>query len=131
MESWRLSRPQKSFHCRDCTTCFSLRFSLLSLKVGIIMLIYFVNTNWFMNPVRNEKEVESVAKRATEVLYGSNVENLKVRTLLPYPNEQNREAWDAQVTFLLDGLQYTVDLLINEKDGQITNARLIDTMVPL
>ena len=95
------------------------------------MLIYFVNTNWFMNPVRNEKEVESVAKRATEVLYGSNVENLKVRTLLPYPNEQNREAWDAQVTFLLEGLQYTVDLLINEKDGQITNARLIDTMVPL
>ena len=95
------------------------------------MLIYFVNTNWFMNPVRNEKEVESVAKRATEVLYGSNVENLKVRTLLPYPNEQNREAWDAQVTFLLDGLQYTVDLLINEKDGQITNARLIDTMTPL
>ena len=95
------------------------------------MLIYFVNTNWFMNPVRNEKEVESVAKRATEVLYGSNVENLKVRTLLPYPNEQNREAWAAQVTFLLDGLQYTVDLLINEKDGQITNARLIDTMVPL
>jgi len=99
--------------------------------IGIIMLIYFVNTNWFMNPVRNEKEVESVAKRATQVLYGSNVENLKVRTLLPYPNEQNREAWDAQVTFLLDGLQYTVDLLINEKDGQITNARLIDTMVPL
>ena len=95
------------------------------------MLIYFVNTNWFMNPVRNEKEVESVAKRATEVLYGSNVENLMVRTLLPYPNEKNREAWDAQVTFLLDGLQYTVDLLINEKDGQITNARLIDTMVPL
>jgi hypothetical protein len=95
------------------------------------MLIYFVNTNWFMNPVRNEKEVESVAKRATQVLYGSNVENLKVRTLLPYPNEQNREAWDAQVTFLLDGLQYTVDLLINENDGQITNARLIDTMVPL
>ena len=99
--------------------------------IGIIILIYFVNTNWFMNPVRNEKEVESVAKRATQVLYGSNVENLKVRTLLPYPNEQNREAWDAQVTFLLDGLQYTVDLLINEKDGQITNARLIDTMVPL
>jgi hypothetical protein len=84
-----------------------------------------------MNPVRNEIEVESVAKRATEVLYGSNIENLKVRTLLPYPNEQKREAWDAQVTFMLDGLQYTVDLLINEKDGQITNARLIDTMVPL
>lgn len=84
-----------------------------------------------MNPVRNENEVESVAKSAIEVLYGSNVENLKVRTLLPFPNEQKREAWDAQVTFLLDGLQYTVDLLINEKDGQITNARLIDTMSPL
>jgi hypothetical protein len=28
-------------------------------------------------------------------------------------------------------LQYTVDLIIQENDGKITNARLIDTMVPL
>jgi len=84
-----------------------------------------------MNPIHTEKEVEPVAKRAAEALYGSNIQDFNIRTLLPYPTEQNREAWDAQVTFLLDGLQYTVDLLINEKDGRITNARLIDTMVPL
>lgn len=84
-----------------------------------------------MNPVLTEKEVETTAKKVTEVLYGDNIEDFKIRTLLSYPTEQNREAWDAQVTFILSGLQYTVDLLINEKDGQITNARPIDRMVPL
>jgi hypothetical protein len=84
-----------------------------------------------MNPVHTEKEVETAAKKATETLYGSNIEDFKIRTLLPFPTEQNREAWDTQVTFLLGGLQYTVDLLINENDGQITNTRLIDTMTPL
>jgi hypothetical protein len=83
-----------------------------------------------MNPVHTEQEVESTTRKATEALYGQ-VDAFKIRTLLPFPNEQNREAWDAQVTFLLGGLQYTVDFLINEKDGQITNARLIDTMTPL
>jgi hypothetical protein len=84
-----------------------------------------------MSPVRNQKEVESAAKKVIETLYGSEVKDLKVRVLLPFPNEHNREAWDANVTFILNGLQYTVDLLINEKDGQVTNARLIDTMKPL
>ena len=83
-----------------------------------------------MNPVHSEQEVESSARKAAETLYGD-IQDFKVRTLLPFPNEQKREAWDAQVTFLLGGLQYTVDFLINEKDGQITNARLIDTMTPL
>jgi len=32
---------------------------------------------------------------------------------------------------LLIGVQYTVDLMIEEKNGQITNARLIDKMTPL
>jgi hypothetical protein len=95
------------------------------------MLIYFANIFSFMNPVHTEKQVETVAKKATEALYGSNIENFKIRALLPFPTEQNREAWDTQVTFLLGGLQYTVDLLINENDGQITNTRLIDTMTPL
>jgi len=95
------------------------------------MLIYFGNINEAMNPVHTETEIQSVSKKAVEVMYGSNIENFKIRTLLPFPNEQKREAWDVQVTFLLDGLQHTVDLLINEKDGKITNARLIDTMVPL
>lgn len=84
-----------------------------------------------MNPVHTESEIQSSAKRALEVLYGNNIENFRIRTLLPFPNEQKREAWDVQTTFLLNGLQHTVDLLINEKDGLITNARLIDTMVPL
>jgi hypothetical protein len=95
------------------------------------MLIYFANIFSFMNPVHTEEQVETVAKKATEALYGSNIENFKIRALLPFPTEQNREAWDIQVTFLLGGLQYTVDLLINENDGQITNTRLIDTMTPL
>ena len=95
------------------------------------MLIYFANIFSFMNPVHTEKQVETVAKKATEALYGRNIQNFKIRTLLPFPTEQNREAWDTQVTFLLGGLQYTVDLLINENDGQITNTRLIDTMTPL
>jgi hypothetical protein len=84
-----------------------------------------------MNPVTNQKEVESAVRRGIEALYGSEIKDLKVRILLPFPNEHKRQAWDANVTFLLNDLQYTVDLLINEKDGQITNARLIDTMTPL
>lgn len=84
-----------------------------------------------MSPVKNQKEVEAAAKRTLEVLYGPDIKDMKVRVLLPFPNEHKREAWDANVTFLLKGLQYTVDLLINESDGQVTNARLIDTMAPL
>jgi hypothetical protein len=84
-----------------------------------------------MTPVRNQKEVEAAAKKTIEALYGTEVKDLKIRVLLPFPNEHKREAWDANVTFLLNGLQYTVDLLINEKDGMVTNARLIDTMTPL
>ena len=84
-----------------------------------------------MSPIRNQKEVEAAAKKTIEALYGAEVRDLKVRVLLPFPNEHQREAWDANVTFLLKGIQYTVDLLINEKDGMVTNARLIDTMAPL
>ncbi len=84
-----------------------------------------------MPPVTNQREIEAVAKEVIKALYGPGFEALKVRVVLPYPNEHKREGWDTNVTFLLDGLQYTVDLLINEKDGQVTNARLIDTMTPL
>lgn len=84
-----------------------------------------------MNPVKTRKDVEVAAKNAVEALYGKDIENFKVRVLLPFPNEHQREAWDANVTFLSKGLEYTVDLLMNENDGQITNARLIDTMAPL
>jgi hypothetical protein len=84
-----------------------------------------------MNSVHTDKEIETATKNAIQALYGDGIGDLKIRTLLPFPTEQKREAWDVQLTFLLGGLQYTVDLLINERDGQITNARLIDTMAPL
>ena len=84
-----------------------------------------------MPPVTNKSQVETVAKKAIETLYGPGFKDLKVRVFLPYPNEHKQTGWDANVTFLLNGLQYTVDLLINEKDGQVVNARLIDTMTPL
>jgi len=32
---------------------------------------------------------------------------------------------------MLNDLKYTVDLEIQEKDGQVTNARLLDTKTPL
>jgi hypothetical protein len=44
---------------------------------------------------------------------------------------KKREARDVQTTFLLNKLQYTVDLLIQENNGHITNARPIDTMIPI
>lgn len=84
-----------------------------------------------MPPVTNKSQVETVAKKAIETLYGPGFKDLKVRVLLPYPNEHEQTGWDANVTFLLGGLQYTVDLLINQKDGHVTNARLIDTMTPI
>lgn len=84
-----------------------------------------------MKPVKTSREVEDAARGAIKTLYGSEIQDFRIRVLLPFPSEQNREAWDANVTFLLDGEQYTVDLLINEKDGRVTNARLIDTMTPL
>ena len=62
---------------------------------------------------------------------GAILKVLELELFFHFQTEQNREAWDAQATFLLGGLQYTVDFLINEKDGQITNSRLIDTMTPL
>ena len=86
--------------------------------------------------------MEEVARKAIETLYGPEYQHLKVREMLPYisdqlvvkgglPTEDRRDSWDVQVTFLLLGTQYTVDLLIMEKDGQITNARLIDKMTPV
>ncbi|HKG71023.1 MAG TPA: hypothetical protein VKA87_03935 [Nitrososphaeraceae archaeon] len=84
-----------------------------------------------MKPVKTIAEIESSAKVAVQALYGTDIIDFKIRVLFPFPNEHKRDSWDVQVTFLSNSLQYTVDLIIQEKDGQITNARLIDTMVPL
>jgi hypothetical protein len=84
-----------------------------------------------MNAVRNEAEVQSRAIGVIETLYGKEIKDLKLRSLFPLPNDQKRVEWDAQTTFMLNNLQYVVDLTIREQDGIITNARLIDVMTPL
>lgn len=84
-----------------------------------------------MNAVRNKSDVQARAAGAIETLYGKDITNLKLRSLFCLPNEQKREEWDAQTTFMLNNLQYVVDLTIREQDGIITNARLIDVMKPL
>jgi hypothetical protein len=95
-----------------------------------------------MNPVKSSAEIEATAKKAIDALYGSDIKDFKVRVVLPYasdqliakgglPTEEKRDSWDVQVTFLVDGTQYTVDLIIQEKDGQTTYSRLIDKMTPL
>lgn len=95
-----------------------------------------------MNPVKSNAEIEDAAKKVIVALYGSNVKDFKVRVVLPYaseeliaqgglPTEERRDSWDVQVTFLLNETQYTVDLVIQEKDGQITYSRLIDKMTPI
>ena len=86
---------------------------------------------WAMNAVKNENDVQARAVGAIETLYGKDITDLKVRSLFSLPNEQKREEWDAQTTFMLNKLQYVVDLTIREQDGIITNARLIDVMKPL
>jgi hypothetical protein len=95
-----------------------------------------------MSTVTSDIEIEKVSRKAIESLYGQNIENFKVRVILPNVSDENvakgglasserRDSWDVQVIFILNGLQYTVDLIINEKDGQVTYARLIDKMKPL
>jgi hypothetical protein len=84
-----------------------------------------------MDAVRNESDVEARAAGAIQSLYGKNITDLRIRSLFSLPNEQRRESWDAQTTFILNNIQYVVDLTIREQDGIITNARLIDVMKPL
>ena len=84
-----------------------------------------------MAPVKTKGEIEKASRKAVEPLYGTDLRDFKIRVLFPFPSEQKRDSWDVQVTFLQGKLQYTVDLMIQENDGKVTNARLIDTMVPL
>jgi hypothetical protein len=95
-----------------------------------------------MKPVKTRRDAEEAARKAVEALYGAGFQDFKIREMLPYisdqlvvkgglPTEERKDSWDIQVTFLLQGTQYTVDLLVMEKDGQIVNARLIDKMTPI
>lgn len=84
-----------------------------------------------MASVKTIEEVEKVSKKAAEALYGTDIKRFKVRVVFPFPSERKKDSWDVQVTFMLNGVQYTVDFMIDERTGQITNTRLIDKMTPL
>ena len=84
-----------------------------------------------MVSVKTSVDIERSAKKAAEALYGTDIRDFKVRVVFPFPSEHKRESWDVQATFMLNGIQYTVDLMIEEKSGQVTDARLIDKMTPL
>jgi hypothetical protein len=84
-----------------------------------------------MAQVKTKTEIEKASRKAVEALYGNDLRDFKIRVLFPFPSELKHDSWDVQVTFLQNKLQYTVDLIIQEEDGKVTNARLIDTMMPL
>jgi len=83
-----------------------------------------------MTRVSTKEDIERESKRVISALYGD-VAGFRVNETFQIPEKGPREAWDVQVNFMLNGLKYTVDLEILEKDGQVTNARLPDTMTPL
>ena len=92
-----------------------------------------------MAPIKTKVEIEKASRKATEALYGTNIRDFKIRVLSPFPSEHKHDSWDVAhgfltlslLPFLQGKLLYTVDLIIQENDGKVTNARLIDTMVPL
>ncbi len=83
-----------------------------------------------MQKVSTPDDIQRESKRVINALYGD-VSDFRVNETFAIPEKGTREAWDIQVNFMLNSLKYTVDLEMQEKDGQVTNARLIDTMVPL
>ncbi len=98
-----------------------------------------------MSTSKTTGDIEQFARKAIDVLYGKDgkeIKDFKIREMLPYstvqimaqgglPDEEKRDSWDVQLTFLQNNIQYTVDLLIHDKDGQIINARLVDKMNPI
>ncbi len=83
-----------------------------------------------MEKVSTPEDIARQSKKIIDALYGD-VSDFRINETFQIPEKGPREAWDVQVNFMLDSLKYTVDLEIQEKDGQVTNARLIDTMTPL
>ena len=83
-----------------------------------------------MAPVSTPEDIETKSKQVINTLYGD-VSDFRVNETFAMPEKGEREAWDVQVNFMLNDLKYTVDLEIQEKSGEVTNARLIDTMTPL
>ena len=76
-----------------------------------------------MTQVSTPEEIERESRRVVNALYG-NVSDFRVNETFEIPEKGPREAWDIQVNFMLDSLKYTVDLEMQEKDGQVTNVLL-------
>ena len=83
-----------------------------------------------MVQISTPDDIAQHSKKVAGVLYGD-IADFRVNAVYQIPEKGNRTGWDVQINFMLNGLKYTVDMEIQEKDGQVTNARLIDTMVPL
>lgn len=83
-----------------------------------------------MSQISSPEQIEQQSKKVIDTLYG-NVSDFRVNETFAIPEKGEREGWDVQVNFMKNSLKYTVDLEIQEKDGEVTNARLIDTMEPL
>jgi len=83
-----------------------------------------------MTQVSTPEEIERESKRVITALYG-NVTDFRINETFAIPEKGQREAWDVKVNFMLNELKYTVDLVIDEKSGEVPHARLIDTMTPL
>ena len=83
-----------------------------------------------MVQVSTPDDIQKESKCVINALYGD-VADFRVNETFAVPEKGAREAWDVQVNFMLNNLKYTVDLEIQEKSGEVTNARLIDTMTPL
>lgn len=77
--------------------------------------------------VSTQEDIERESRRVIGALYG-NVSDFRVNEAFQVPEKGPRQAWDVQVNFLLNNMKYIVDLEIQERDGHVTNARLIDTM---
>jgi len=83
-----------------------------------------------MQSVSTQEDIDRESKRVIDALYGD-VSDFRVNATFQVPEKGPRVSWDIQVNFMIDGLKYTVDLEIQEKDGHVVSARLIDTMTPL
>lgn len=83
-----------------------------------------------MTQVSTPEDIQRESSRIINALYGE-VSDFRVNETFQIPEKGPRRAWDVQVNFMLNNEKYTVDLEIQEKNGQVTNARLIDTMTPL
>jgi len=83
-----------------------------------------------MQSVNTQEDIDRESKRVIDALYGD-VSDFRVNATFQIPEKGPRVSWDVQVNFMIGGLKYTVDLEIQEKDGHVVSARLIDTMTPL